>query len=171
VAVLPLGTTGRPDKAAVPRIDGHSSLVTDFAFSPHDDGLLATGSQDQTVKVWRVPRAGLQGSLTTPEAALPELGRRVETVAWHPAAEALLAVSSGREVGLWDLTRGARAWSHAGHGGQLQSTAWQAAGGLLATQAKDRLLRVLDPRAEGSAMEAASHEGIKDSKVGRAGHL
>ena len=33
------------------RIDGHSSLVTDFSFSPHDDGLLATGSQDQTVKV------------------------------------------------------------------------------------------------------------------------
>ena len=37
------------------RIDGHSSLVTDFSFSPHDDGLLATGSQDQTVKVNTCP--------------------------------------------------------------------------------------------------------------------
>ena len=29
----------------VPRIDGHSEMVTDMAFSPFDDGLLATGSQ------------------------------------------------------------------------------------------------------------------------------
>ena len=49
LAVLPLDTRGRPDKAAVPRIDGHSQLVTDFAFSPFDDGLLATGSQDLSV--------------------------------------------------------------------------------------------------------------------------
>ena len=165
LAVLPLSAKGRPDKAAIPRIDGHSSLVTDFAFSPHDDGLLATGSQDQTVKVWRVPRSGLQGNLTVPEVALPEQPRRVETVSWHPTAEALLASSSGTGVSLWDLTVGQQVWSHAGHGDQVQAVAWQWQGGLLATQAKDRTLRVLDPRAETTAAHTKSHDGIKDSKV------
>ena len=165
LAVLPLSAKGRPDKAAIPRIDGHSALVTDFAFSPHDDGLLATGSQDQTVKVWRVPRSGLQGNLTVPEVALPEQPRRVETVSWHPTAEALLASSSGTGVSLWDLTVGQQAWSHAGHGDQVQAVAWQWQGGLLATQAKDRTLRVLDPRANTTAAQTKSHDGIKDSKV------
>ena len=34
LAVLPLTASGRPDKASIPRIDGHSDTVTDFVFSP-----------------------------------------------------------------------------------------------------------------------------------------
>ena len=119
LAVLPLSTKGRPDKATVPRIDGHSSLVTDFAFSPHDDGLLATGSQDQTVKIWRIPRSGLTSNLTVPEVSLGEQARRVETVSWHPTAEALLASSSGQGIALSDLTVGRQAWTYNGHADQV----------------------------------------------------
>ena len=36
-------------QAHVPLIHAHSEFVTDFAFSPFDDGLLATGSQDLSV--------------------------------------------------------------------------------------------------------------------------
>ena len=117
--MLPLATKGRPDKATVPRIDGHSSLVTDFAFSPHDDGLLATGSQDQTVKIWRIPRAGLSSNLTVPEVSLGEQARRVETVSWHPTAEALLTSSSGQGIALWDLSVGRQAWTYNGHADQV----------------------------------------------------
>ena len=49
VAVLPLDTKGRQNKDAVPLIFAHTDFVTDIQFSPFDDGLLATGSQDLTV--------------------------------------------------------------------------------------------------------------------------
>ena len=49
LAVLPLDCKGRKNKANVPLIFAHSDFVTDFQFSPFDDGLLATGSQDLTV--------------------------------------------------------------------------------------------------------------------------
>ena len=49
LAVLPLDTKGRQTKASVPLIYAHSDFVTDFKFSPFDDGLLATGSNDTTV--------------------------------------------------------------------------------------------------------------------------
>ncbi len=49
LAVLPLDTKGRQNKAKVPLVYAHSEMVTDFQFSPFDDGLLATGSQDLTV--------------------------------------------------------------------------------------------------------------------------
>ena len=167
LAVLPLDTRGRPDKAAVPRVDGHSQLVTDFAFSPFDDGLLATASQDQTVKLWRIPEGGLARNLSEPELVLAEQPRRVETVTWHPAAAGLLATSCHAQVTVWDLTRAEEAWQWAGHGDQVQAVSWQhGAGSLLATQAKDRQLRVFDPRSgAGPCSQAASHSGMKDSKV------
>ena len=46
IAILPLTASGRPDKSAIARVDGHSDMVTDFAFSPLDDGLMVTGSQE-----------------------------------------------------------------------------------------------------------------------------
>ena len=49
LAVLPLNAKGRQTKENVPVIHAHTELVTDFQFSPFDDGLLATGSQDLTV--------------------------------------------------------------------------------------------------------------------------
>ena len=168
LAVLPLGTTGRPDKAAIPRIDAHSQLVTDFAWSPFDDGLLATGSQDQTIKLWRIPEAGLTKNLTVAEVTLPEQPRRVETVTWHPAAGGVLTSSCGGGVTVWDLTRARDTWTWPGHGDQVQSVAWQQSGSLLATQAKDKMLRLFDPRSASSAgpvSSSPSHDGMKDSKV------
>lgn len=49
LAVLPLEQKGRVNKASVPLIHAHSDMVTDMQFSPFDDGLLATGSQDSMV--------------------------------------------------------------------------------------------------------------------------
>ena len=128
LAILPLSTTGRTDKAAIPRIDAHSQLVTDFQFSPFDDGLLATCSQDQTIKVWRIPEQGLSRSLSTPEVTLPEQPRRVETVSWHPAAQAVLTSSCHTAVTIWDVTRASDTWSWSGHGDQVQSVSWQQSG-------------------------------------------
>ena len=49
---------------------------------------------------------------------------------------------------------------------QVQSVAWQWEGKLVASQAKDKSLRVWDPRSgRESVLETRSHEGVKDSKV------
>ena len=53
-------------------------------------------------------------------------------------------------------------------GDEVQGVAWQQSGRLLATQSRDKRLRVIDPRASAEdcvAGEAESHGGIKDSKV------
>jgi len=166
LAILPLNTSGRPDKSSIPRIDAHSQLVTDFAFSTFDDGLIATGSQDQTVKLWKIPKEGLTRNLTTPELTLPEQPRRVETVGFHPTADAILTTSCGTGVCLWDITVGKDVFGWSGHQDWVQSVAWQWSGSLMATQCKDKMLRIFDPRtSEGPINETSSHDGIKDSKV------
>lgn len=40
----------------MPLIHAHSAEVTDMTFSPHSDHLLATSSDDTTVKLWEIPQ-------------------------------------------------------------------------------------------------------------------
>ena len=48
VAVLPVNEHGRHDRGT-PLLAAHADAVTDMAFSPFDDSLLATGSADCSV--------------------------------------------------------------------------------------------------------------------------
>lgn len=171
LAILPLDAQGRQERSQVPRINAHSEMVTDFAFSPHDDGVIASGSQDGTVKVFRVPSDLFSGNpmetnMDTPLVSLPEQARRIETVSWHPTADLVLASSSGTSINVWDLATSASLYSWDGHEDWVQGTDWQRCGGLLASQCKDKMLRVFDPRTGGGpTQEIASHDGMKDSKV------
>jgi coronin-7 len=166
VAVLPLDTKGRQNKDAVPLIFAHTDFVTDIQFSPFDDGLLATGSQDLTVKLWRIPEAGLgHGGLSQPELVLPSQPRRVETVAWHPTVDCILGSTSYDSLVIWDLIQAKELYNFQDHEDEVQSLAWQHSGQLLATQCKDRQLRILDPRQAKCVASCDSHQGIKDSDV------
>jgi WD40 repeat protein len=51
------------------------------------------------------------------------------------------------------------------HGDEVQCVGWQPSGKLVASQCKDKKLRVIDPRSGKVVAESDSHEGIKDSKV------
>ena len=53
VAVLPINAKGR--FTSFPLVTGHAGSVTDFCFSPFNDQLLATGSEDCMVKLWQLP--------------------------------------------------------------------------------------------------------------------
>jgi len=47
---------------------------------------------------------------------------------------------------------------------------WSPNGSLISTVSKDKLLTVLDPRQEGSAIETSAHEGARPQKVVWAGN-
>ena len=51
------------------------------------------------------------------------------------------------QVSVWDVTRAAgEVWQWAGHGDQVQAVSWSPGGATLATQSKDKMLRLFDPR-------------------------
>ena len=47
---------------------------------------------------------------------------------------------------IWDLIQAKELYNFQDHEDEVQSLAWQHSGQLLATQCKDRQLRILDPR-------------------------
>uniref|UniRef100_A0A8C6X8T1 Coronin n=1 Tax=Naja naja TaxID=35670 RepID=A0A8C6X8T1_NAJNA len=77
-------------------------VVTDFDFSPFDQQLLATGSADEVVKVWRLLESG-QDLSSSPHVTLGPEGSRVEVLLFHPTADGVLASAAGKTVKIWDV--------------------------------------------------------------------
>ncbi|CAJ0957489.1 unnamed protein product [Ranitomeya imitator] len=109
------------EKRKISRLHCHSDVVTDFAFSPFDDDLLATGSADQSevhkkmailmfrfvfsafnVKLWHLSETGDVGDSA---ATLTVKGGHVKALQFHPSADALLVSAAGKSVQVWDLSR------------------------------------------------------------------
>ncbi|XP_058442943.1 coronin-7 isoform X3 [Malaya genurostris] len=165
LAVLPIDDCGRKSKT-MPLLHAHSDTVTYLDFSPFHDGLLATGSQDCLVKVWHIPEKGLENSISNPECTFSTKQRRVETVGFHPTADCLLYSTAVGCVSLWDLTCQQESFSNNQHPEVIQSLSWKQDGKVCATSCKDKMIRILDPRAESPiVMIAESHQSIKDSRV------
>uniref|UniRef100_A0A1A9W972 Coronin n=1 Tax=Glossina brevipalpis TaxID=37001 RepID=A0A1A9W972_9MUSC len=166
VAVLTLDDCGRKSKT-MPLLHAHTDTVTDLDFSPFHDGLLATASQDCTVKIWHIPEKGLETSLADPESVFSHKQRRVETVGFHPTADGLMHSTSAGCITLHDLAGQKEMFVNNEHPDVIQSVNWKQDGTILATSCKDKFVRILDLRVNGSPiqMSAESHQSIKDSRV------
>uniref|UniRef100_UPI00398F50E3 coronin-7-like n=1 Tax=Pristiophorus japonicus TaxID=55135 RepID=UPI00398F50E3 len=143
---------GNQDKRQVSELQCHADQVTDFDFSPFDDGLLATCSADVTVKLWRLPDTVEQVSSAQNITLGPEAAR-VECVLFHPTADGVLASGAGSTAKIWDLTQQKALAALEDHGDQIQSLTWKKDGCLLGSSSKDKKLRLFDPRTKPSAVQ------------------
>ncbi|KFU86379.1 Coronin-7, partial [Chaetura pelagica] len=152
-------------KRTVSQLCCHSDVVTDFDFSPFDQLLLATGSADETVKLWRLPGS----SQDVPSSAGLTLGPAegpVDVLKFHPTADGVLASGAGKQVTLWDL---GQQQPLAGRHGRVCSSCpcwWGMLGCTSRVVCKDKKLRIFDPRASPAASQSVpGHEHNKDSRL------
>lgn len=105
---------------------GHTAPVLDIAWCPHNDNVIASGSEDCTVmvsvgthgpgggsntgadvrsprdslaaslQVWEIPDGGLVLPLREPVVTLEGHTKRVGIVAWHPTAQNVLLSAGAR---------------------------------------------------------------------------
>lgn len=164
-AVIPLKSTGKLQDVAL--FDGHSAPVLDVAFSPFNDYILATASEDSTVKIWSIPEEGPKaGSHQQAAQELRGHGRKAGSVTFNPVANNILATSAiDFKVKVWDIEAGIEKCNVDGHSGIIQSVEWNWNGSLLATFCKDKKLRVIDPRASQVASEVEAHAGVKGGRA------
>ncbi|XP_054246907.1 coronin-7-like isoform X1 [Indicator indicator] len=152
-------------KRTVSQLCCHSDVVTDFDFSPFDQFLLATGSADEMVKVWRLPESS-QDMPSSSGLTLGPCGGPVDMLQFHPTADGVLASGTGKRVTVWDLGQQQPLTALDAHGDQLQSLTWKRDGRLLGTSCKDKKLRIFDPRASPAASQSVlGHENNKDSRL------
>lgn len=79
----------------------------DIAWNPFDENVIASGSEDCLIKIWRIPDGGLKENLSDPIVELQGHNRKVGHIHWHPTAEDILA-SSGFDnvIIIWNVGTG-----------------------------------------------------------------
>ncbi|XP_037363582.1 coronin-7 [Talpa occidentalis] len=164
LGIVPLDGQGE-HKGHVTSLGCHSDLVTDLDFSPFDDFLLATGSADRTVKLWRLPAPG-QALPTQPGLVLGPEAVQVEVLQFHPTADGVLVSAAGPAVKVWDLARRQPLSELAAHRDLVQAAVWSRDGALVGTACKDKQLRIFDPRAQPMAAQSTqAHENNRDVRL------
>ena len=104
---------------------GHTDAVYDVEFSP-DGELLASGSYDDSVKLWRVS----DGKLV---ATLNGHSDQVFRVAFSPDGKQLASCSGDSTAVIWDLDRLVKKSTLAGHGDPMIDVTYASDGNSLAT--------------------------------------
>nr|XP_055055409.1 uncharacterized protein coro1cb isoform X1 [Misgurnus anguillicaudatus] len=159
--------TGRIDKA-YPTVCGHTGPVLDIDWCPHNDHVIASGSEDCTVMVWQIPENGLTSPLSEPAVVLEGHSKRVGIVTWHPTARnVLLSAGCDNLIIIWNVGTGeAMINLEDMHPDVIFSVCWSRNGSLICTACKDKKVRVVDPR-KGKiiAEKDKAHEGARPMRA------
>jgi len=153
---------------SAPKVAGHAGAVTDLDWHPFNEQLLATGSDDATVKLWQIPE-NMDKNITTPLVTLEGHAKRITFTTFHPTAANVIAVADfNKELKIWDVTKGDEPMYSGESKKAITDVKWSFGGELLGTTAKDHIIRVFDPRVsmtEGVIKFSKAHEGPKAAKI------
>ncbi|EDN69616.1 WD-40 repeat protein [Beggiatoa sp. PS] len=111
-------------------LTGHSGDVNAVAFSPNGR-IIASGSNDNTVKLWEV-NTGKEIS------TLSETKDDVLTVAFHPDGYLIAAGGNDQTIHLWDINTNEKTGTLVGHEGVIYSIAFSPDGQTLVSGSWDK---------------------------------
>jgi len=137
----------------------------DLDFNPFNDDILATSSEDTKINIWNIA-GGFEGHKSDVAQVLSGHTKKVGTIKWHPVAENVIASSAtDYVVKVWDVETGKGVCRVDGHTAIIQSCEWNYDGSRLVTNAKDKQVRILDPRGQTIVSSCESHVGVKGGRA------
>jgi len=113
---------------------GHTEEIRQIAWSP-DGRLLASGSNDQTVRLWDVATGQALHTLTGHTDP-------VGSVAWSSDGRLLASSSGDQTVRLWDVTTGRQIRALEGHTDDISGISFSADSRILASKSGDGTVRL-----------------------------
>eukprot|EP00004_Rigifila_ramosa_P015567 TRINITY_DN3620_c0_g1_i1.p1 TRINITY_DN3620_c0_g1~~TRINITY_DN3620_c0_g1_i1.p1 ORF type:complete len:457 (-),score=103.86 TRINITY_DN3620_c0_g1_i1:63-1379(-) len=154
--------------ADLPLVAGHTAAVQDIDFNPFNDYIVASSSEDTTVKIWQLPEGGLKESMRESVQTLSGHQKKAGIISFHPlAANVLATTGADGMVKIWDIETAQTKAEIADPAVQeiISSFTWNFEGSLCATTCKDKLCRLIDPRSQSIVSSVEAHYGAKGSRV------
>lgn len=121
-------------KLEIARLEGHTADVLGVVFSP-DGALVATGSGDNTARLWDTATGSVSKVLTGH-------GNWVVAVAFSPDGRLIVTASMDCTVRIWNAADGTLQATLAGHDGPPLAVAFSPDGSLIATASMDGTTRI-----------------------------
>lgn len=117
-------------------VQGHQKAINVAKFSPSDK-LIASASQDRTIKIWTAKELKLTATLKGHRAGIWD-------VAFSGVEKQLVSVSGDKLVKVWDLNdpQGACIATFQGHNDQIVKAIWLNAGLQIASASVDGVVKV-----------------------------
>jgi WD40 repeat protein len=146
-------------------VTGHTAPIYDVKFSPFISNLLATASDDSTVRIWELPQEGLTENLSTEKQKFTGHSKKVGLLAFNPTvAEIIASGSFDNTVNIWNICNG-ESYSRIPFSDGIFSLDWNSNGSLIGVTTKEKLVHIVDPRANKIEMSVKGHESGKVQKV------
>jgi WD40 repeat protein len=135
-------------------LSGHTYYVKCVAFHPKKDDLLASCSDDNTIKLWN-PKTGKLISTLRGHSFM------VESIEWHRDNDWLLSCSSDKTVRIWDCTSRKLLHTFYGHTSCANHATWHPQGRFLASCGYNEFNIWFYDHSKGTEVQrAAGHRGI-----------
>ena len=151
--------------ANLPLVRGHKSQIVDVKFSPFRQDLLATASNDNTVKLWEIPQGGLTKDLNEELQNFTGHARKVSFVNFNPVCSDLIGSASfDNSVQVWNMLK-SETISKCNLAEYPTSMGWNNNGSLIACTSKDKHIYVFDPRANNIIVKVKGHDSPKTMKM------
>jgi WD40 repeat protein len=112
---------------------GHTAAITSLSFSP-DGSRLASGGQDNTVRVWNMADG-------QPISQFGAHAAPVTTVVFSGSGQEVVSGAADGSLHLWNAADGAALRPFSGHGGAIVAVAYAAAGQRVISSSADGTLR------------------------------
>eukprot|EP00999_Lentomonas_sp_LEN2_P002536 NODE_41_length_2867_cov_51.688686_g25_i0.p1 GENE.NODE_41_length_2867_cov_51.688686_g25_i0~~NODE_41_length_2867_cov_51.688686_g25_i0.p1 ORF type:complete len:948 (+),score=188.13 NODE_41_length_2867_cov_51.688686_g25_i0:110-2845(+) len=167
VGIIPVENKGRqPSK--LPAVVNQAEML-DLAWNPFDPHMLATASDDCSVRLWKIPAGGLQEDTTEYSMRLTGHLHRINIVRFHPLVENLLVTSSPEQdsasIKYWDLKTGKNILTIPNLGEQVFGIAFSYDGAKLVVVSKDLKIRIFEAHTGKLLQEGDSHAGSRGARV------
>ncbi|MBW4668804.1 MAG: CHAT domain-containing protein [Cyanomargarita calcarea GSE-NOS-MK-12-04C] len=140
-------------------LEGHDNLISSVAFAPQhiQDCLLASGSDDKTIKLWNHQGECFK-TLEGHEAW-------VYSVAFSPKCEILASASRDRTVKLWDWRTGECLHTLVGHQNRVKSVSFNPYSTIVASASDDKTIKIWDVNNQTCLHTLIGHEDRVDCVI------
>lgn len=177
LCVFDLKRPGRFESGTSGFISGHSGAVLDMDWSPFDDSMLATASEDTKIKLWSIPadwepvdeKGNAKAGTEFKDSLIDLTGhtKKVTLLRFHPTAtNTLLSTSADYTCKVWDVESGSEVSTFDGIPDLVHDIVWDTRGDNYMCSCKDKIIRFIDPRTGQMSQKIdPAHEGAKSIKM------